>query len=352
MKKPEYIIGLILAVAVLVGGAVLYYIPTSQTSVVGDGGEPYKEIADPAGFVNVDSIRIGDLIGKKVVLVDFMTYSCINCQRTFPYIVSWYQKYSDEGLEIVGIHTPEFAFEKDIGNVRAAMEEFDITYPVVLDNNYATWRAYGNNYWPRKYLIDIHGNIVYDHIGEGAYAETEENIQDLLRKRAVFLSESVGADTAGPMESVAGERMAARSPEVYFGSTRNEYLGNGPRGVSGRREFSLPISFEPNVLYFDGVWNIQPEYAESVGKSSIVFRYDARDVYIVASGKEDATVTILRDGKSVGEFAGVDVEAGMGRARIGGERLYKLIHEDVLGEHTLEIRIESGTVRAYTFTFG
>ena len=130
-------------------------------------GKPYNEITKPSGFVNTPStssgqatpITIGELVGKKVILVDFMTYSCINCQRTFPYLNAWYEKYKDRGLEIVGIHTPEFAFEKNIENVREAMRKFGIRHPVVLYNDYGTWGAYGNQYWPRKYLIDIYGNI-------------------------------------------------------------------------------------------------------------------------------------------------------------------------------------------------
>jgi cytochrome c biogenesis protein CcdA/thiol-disulfide isomerase/thioredoxin len=149
----------------------------------------YNEIVDPSGFVNTDPITIGELIGDKVVLIDFWTYSCINCQRTLPYLTSWYEKYRDTGLEIVGIHTPEFAFEKNTDNVIEAANKFGITYPIVLDNDYATWGAYKNQYWPHKYLIDIDGFIVYDHIGEGAYEETEAKIQELLEERSEVLDQ-------------------------------------------------------------------------------------------------------------------------------------------------------------------
>jgi thiol-disulfide isomerase/thioredoxin len=139
-------------------------------------------LAGISGYINThDGFRLSEIVGKKVVLVDFWTYSCINCQRTQPYLNAWYKKYKDAGLEIVGVHTPEFAFEKDRANVVAAVEKFGITYPVVQDNDYQTWGTYGNRYWPRKYLIDIDGYIVYDHIGEGGYEETEEKIQELLR---------------------------------------------------------------------------------------------------------------------------------------------------------------------------
>ena len=145
----------------------------------------YVEFVNPSGFVNTNgkTIKMSDYIGKDVVLVELMTYSCINCQRTFPYMNSWHEKYKDEGLTVIGVHTPEFAFEKKIENVETAMKEFGIMFPVVLDNNYETWNAYDNRFWPRRYLVDIEGNIVFDHIGEGKYTETELQILELLKQR-------------------------------------------------------------------------------------------------------------------------------------------------------------------------
>lgn len=160
----------------------------SKLSVQNDSNYPfvpYVEIVNPSGFVNTNDapVRIGDYVGKKVILVYILTYSCINCQRTFPYVNSWYEKYENEGFIVIGIHTPEFAYEREKANVEEAMKQYGITFPVILDNEYATWNAYGNKYWPRRYLIDIHGNIVYDHIGEGGYAETETKIKELLDER-------------------------------------------------------------------------------------------------------------------------------------------------------------------------
>jgi thiol-disulfide isomerase/thioredoxin len=153
------------------------------------GRRSFVEITQPAGFVNTDGepVTIDQYIGKKVILVSFMTYSCSNCQATFPYINAWYEKYASDGFIVIGIHTPEFAFEKDLQNVILAMQKYGVTYPVVLDNEYATWKAYGNRYWPHEYLIDIHGNIVYDHIGEGAYEATESRILEALEERKSFL---------------------------------------------------------------------------------------------------------------------------------------------------------------------
>ena len=152
---------------------------------------PFVEIVDPAGFVNTQNqpFKIADYVGTQVILLNVMTYSCINCQRTFPYVNSWYEEYKDDGLIVIGIHTREFSYEKDRKNVETAFEKFGITYPTVLDNNYATWRALGNRFWPRKYLIDIHGNVVYDHIGEGSYQETEDKIKELLKERKAVLGE-------------------------------------------------------------------------------------------------------------------------------------------------------------------
>jgi thiol-disulfide isomerase/thioredoxin len=162
---------------------------STNDSYTKDKVVPYVEIVNPAGFVNTNDkpVKLSDYVGKQVILLDVMTYSCINCQRTFPYVNTWYEKYRDEGLIVVGLHTPEFAFEKDKTNVEKAMKEFGITFPVVLDNDYATWNALDNRFWPHMYLIDIHGNIVYDHIGEGAYAETESKIKELLTERENFL---------------------------------------------------------------------------------------------------------------------------------------------------------------------
>lgn len=314
-------------------------------------GEPYHEIVDPAGFVNTNTITLGELVGKKVILVDFLTYSCINCQRTFPYLNAWYETYKDQGLEIVGIHTPEFAFEKDINNVRKAMQEFGIMYPIVLDNDYATWRAYGNQYWPRKYLIDIHGNIVYDHIGEGAYEETEMKIRELLDERAQVLGTAATVGGGLAAAQMPEGTNAAQSPETYFGSSRNQYLINGTAGVAGVQAFTLPETFVRNALYLDGAWNIVDEYAQSVSNASVVYKYVAKEVYLVTDADTPAEVEVLQDGKPVGAAAGADVGAD-GTVTVEGSRLYKLINNAEPGEHTLELRVKSGSVHMYAFTFG
>ncbi len=315
----------------------------------------FKEIVNPAGFVNTGDkpIKIADYVGKKVILLDIMTYSCINCQRTFPYVVGWYEKYKDDGFIVIGIHTPEFAFEKDKENVAEAMKKFGITFPVVLDNDYGTWNAYGNRYWPRKYLIDIHGNVVYDHIGEGAYDEMEMKIKDALKDRAQVLGDEA--------KNLNGELVASRipetsvnakSPEIYFGSGRNQYLANGSAQRSGTQTLTLPNSYRLNLLYLSGTWNFVPEYAETVSDSKIVYKYNAGDVYMVAEADSLVDVEVWQDGRLVeSAAAGADVNA-QGKFTVKESRLYKIIHNATPGEHILELRINGAGLKAYTFTFG
>lgn len=310
------------------------------------------EISTPDAFINTDGITVGELVGKKVILVDFWTYSCINCQRTLPYLNAWYDKYRDQGLEILGVHTPEFEFEKKLENVQKAVDRFNIEYPVILDNDFSTWTAYRNRYWPRKYLIDINGHIVYDHIGEGAYDETEARIQEVLKERAVALNEEVqvATDMAKPVGAIT-DMLANRSPEIYFGASRNERLGNGAVGREGEASFTLPESFKDSTFYLSGRWDLQSEFARNVSEGSLVFRYRAMNVYMVARAEKELVVKVLRDGRPVtGVEAGADVQNGV--MRVQEDRLYHLIAEPSGSEHMLELIIEEPGLEAFTFTFG
>lgn len=355
--KVEYIVSALVVVLAGAGLAFLYLGPVpGQGSAVCEAsstcppqnmdvpeqrGERYKEIVYPSGFVNTEPITLGEFIGKKVILLDFLTYSCINCQRTFPYLNAWDEHYRGQGLEIIGIHTPEFAFEKNIDNVREAMEKFGITHPVVLDNEYATWRAYGNNYWPRRYLIDIRGNIVYDHIGEGAYEETEQKIRELLAERARVLGETTQADGALATRAIVPTTFAANSPETYFGSARNELLGNGTSGKTGMQAFVLPETLRRDTLYLGGSWEMLPEYARNTKEEAhIAYRFDANNVYFVAGAAAPIDVTVLVDGKETK------------RLTVRANTLYTLVENVAAGTHTLELIIHSPGLEAYTFTFG
>ncbi len=305
----------------------------------------YREIQNPSGFVNTKSLTLSEFVGKKVILLDFMTYSCINCIRTFPYLNSWYEKYQDEGLVIIGIHTPEFAFEHRIENVEKAMTDFGIKFPVVLDNDYSTWRAYGNNYWPRKYLIDINGNIVYDHIGEGDYDVTEKKIQELLEERKVLLKEpmEITAELTTPVEKESISLQRVGSPEIYFGSNRNRWLSNGRIVSDVSQNFVLPTDFGLNKLYLDGSWTLSPEHAENQSAGAkIIFRYQANQVFFVARSADPVDLRILVDDKFVHTIT------------VNEDRLYTLVDETQVppGEHVLTIEVESAGLEAYTFTFG
>jgi len=314
--------------------------------------EKYHEITNPSGFINTDPITIRSLIGKKVILVDFWTYSCINCQRTLPYLNGWYEKYKDKGFEIVSIHTPEFGFEKEKTNVQTAVKKYGITYPVVMDNDYGTWTAYNNRYWPRKYLIDIDGYIVYDHIGEGRYDETETKIQKLLneRKERLELTDSVPSDMLHP-DAIQVSATQVLSPEIYFGAARNTYLGNGKEGKTGEQTLTGPTGIKTNILYMVGNWNFDSEYAENTNPAKIIFRYNAKNVYMVASSNDGASMKIVLDGKPVSsDFAGEDVLSG--EVYVKESSLYKLIKGDSYGEHTLELIIDKPGLKAFTFTFG
>lgn len=273
-----------------------------------------------AGFINTPNnqpISIKSLIGKKVILVDFWTYSCINCKRTQPYLNDWYGKYKGDGLEIIGVHTPEFEFEKDYDNVNDAVIEAGIKYPVALDNEYGTWRAYGNKYWPRKYLIDLNGQIVYDHIGEGAYEETEAKIQELLKTPKPITRPTI--DTPGP-DIMNTDFSKIKSPEIYFGSTRY----NPTWGIK-----------------IIGDWTTQPEFILSKSNSaSIEYYYESRDVYMVAAADEPIPVSFYIDGKKIGGTT------------VNKETLY-LIHSDTdYGKHHLKIEAGKAGLRLYTLTFG
>lgn len=312
-----------------------------------------QELASTHGFINTAPFTIKDLIGKKVVLVDFWTYSCINCQRTLPYLNAWYEKYRNEGLEIVAVHTPEFGFEKEYENVARAVKQFGIQYPVVLDNDYGTWRAYENQYWPHKYLVDIDGFIVYDHIGEGSYGETESKIQELLKERKdrMKMATDISTGTVAPAEAeVVGG--FAQTPEIYFGSSRNAYLGNGTKGRPQESTFLLPATFVQNLFYLDGSWAITGEYAQNKTKGArIILPYQAAKVFMVAGADAPVTVRVLRDGKPIGIAGGASVKNG--EVRIQEETLYRLVEDPTgYGAHTLELIIEGEGLRAFTFTFG
>lgn len=321
--------------------------------------EVAKEISTPDGFINVDDINITDLIGEQVILVDFWTYSCINCQRTFPYLNAWQERYADKGLTMIGIHTPEFEFEKKFENVAEAVERYGIKFPVVLDNDYSTWRSYKNRFWPRKYIIDIDGYIVYDHIGEGAYQETEDVIKDLLKERADKLGIEVDLP-AGYASVDASEKVASdlkKTPEIYFGANRNEYFTNGKQGKLGMQKLEFKGQAELNELNLSGEWDILEEYAKALSAGSrVILNYNAEELFMVASSENTVKVKVTLDGQTLPEeMAGADVvyEDNEAFLYIQEDRLYKVVEgKKGIQNHTITLESVDAGLKAFTFTFG
>lgn len=311
------------------------------------------QFSEITAWLNSQPLTPEDLKGK-VVLVDFWTYSCINCIRTMPYLTSWHGKYKDKGLVIVGVHTPEFAFEKDEKNVRDAMRRFGIEYPVALDNDYATWENYDNRYWPAKYLFDAEGRLRYVHFGEGEYDVTEGNIQALLAE--------AGEEAKMPVTEMPSTVDFARigSPETYIGYARQESLGSPEKVLRDKPQtYSTVSSPLPNHFYLDGTWRIEEERAVLVSATGgITFQYLASNANLVMGpggvGSKKAVVTL--DGVPVPEaMRGADVfeEGGNTVVTIDDERLYSLVDgKGEYGEHTLRVRFLDDGIEAYAFTFG
>ena len=324
------------------------------------------EFAQISGYINTPNnynnpLTLSSLKGK-VVLVDFWTYTCINCIRTIPHINDWSQKYADKGLVIVGVHSPEFEFEKNYDNVKAAVQKFGIAYPVLLDSNHGTWNAYGNQYWPRDYLIDTQGYIRHDHIGEGDYNGTEKAIQSLLAERTALTGAKeisfITKPTAIKPESLQSVDLTqGTTPEIYLGyNYARAPLGN-PESFKPDQtvSYSIPANtnFKPNIVYLRGDWrNNQDNMELQSDTGRIALTYYAKSVNIVASGKglqgvisEDGLTPIST--KSLGADLSKD-----GKFVIDGQRLYNLAMHNKYDTHNLVIDVKGKGFQLYTFTFG
>ena len=289
-------------------------------------------------------LSIGGLRGQ-VVLVDFWTYTCINCIRTLPYVEAWYRKYHRDGFTVVGVHTPEFPFEREAGNVQRAIDDFGITYPVVQDNESMTWTAYHNQYWPAKYLIDARGRVRLVHFGEGSYAETEKAIRSLLAE--------AGDRRLGGRAEAHVQRPEPRStPETYLGAERADRFANGPI-LPGRQRFDAipPASLASDQLAYGGQWTIRGKSATAGPGASLGLNFSARRVFLVlGSPGRPRTMRVLLDGRPIPDSAaGPDVHGGV--ATISDQRLYRLVDLPRPGRHVLTLRPRSG-IEGYAFTFG
>lgn len=300
-----------------------------------------------------------EMLRGKVVLVDFWTYSCINCLRTLPYLKAWDAKYREQGLVIIGVHAPEFAFEKDQHNVEQAIHDLGITYPVAMDNDYAIWNAYKNEYWPAHYLIDAQGQIRHQHFGEGAYQQTEQMIQTLL-KEAHNGQLRVSAD----LVQVAGSGAAAaamtdktgRSPETYLGYTRQQNFSS-PELLTkdGAHQYSTPKLLKLNQWALQGDWQIggQSILLKKSG-GTISYRFYGRDLHLVLGSQNGKTIPfkVTIDGAVPDAMHGVDIDSS-GNGIIKEQRLYQLIRQSgEIREHTFKIEFLDAEAEAFAFTFG
>jgi cytochrome c biogenesis protein CcdA/thiol-disulfide isomerase/thioredoxin len=292
----------------------------------------------------------------KVVLIDFWTYSCINCLRAIPYVRAWAHKYKDQGLVVIGVHAPEFAFEKTIKNVRSAVADLKIDYPVAIDNDYAIWRAFNNQYWPAHYFIDAEGRIRHHHFGEGEYEESERTIQRLLAEvgKTDVSAELVAVNATGA--EAAPDANNIGSPETYVGYDRAENFISPGGAVEDSRHLYAAVTPRLNEWALAGEWTIGKEDAalDEPG-GSIVYRFHARDLHLVLGPGPDGKPVRFRvtiDGAAPSDSHGTDVDAE-GQGVVTGQRLYQLIRQNgKVADHTFEIRFLDPGVQAYAFTFG
>ena len=331
------------------------------------------EFVQISGYINTPNnnpLTLSSLKGK-VVLVYIWTYTCINSIRPMPYIDDWNQKYSNNVLVIVGLHSPEFTFEKNYTNVKAAVQRFGISYPVLLDSDHGTWDAYGNQYWPRFYLIDTQGNIRYYYIGEGSYDQIEKEIQSLLAERAALMDAKEISFNTKPTTVIKPESLQyvdlsqSTTPEIYIGYEKARAPIGNPEGFKPGQTISYSIpsntNFKPHIVYLEGNWKNNPDNMQLQSDTGrIVLTYYAKSVNIIAGGKgggvvfndegvekASATSTSSISDKSLGKDLSSD-----GSFRIDGQRLYNLaIHNDYAG-HYIEIDVKGKGFQFYTFTFG
>jgi len=315
----------------------------ANSDILGHYG-PARDFTGGTGWINSVPLTRDGLKGK-VVLVDFWTYSCINCIRTFPYLLDWYAKYKDYGFVIIGVHTPEFAFEHDTANVVQAVHQFGIPYPVVQDNNYVIWNAYLNSYWPAEYLIDATGQVRHFQYGEGNYDKTEQAIQALL-------AEAGHPVTAPLTKGLSANFSANETPETYIGTDRQSGFASPERVAAGKvSNYSFPGVVALNNFAVSGSWDFEPQYAqETTAGSKLTLHFFAQDVYLVMTSDQSSIVTITGltpDTANTSE----DVNA-QGEILVSASRLYHLVHFSQAMEGTVTLKFNSPGVQAFSFTFG
>ena len=315
---------------------------------------PMPSLEGATDWLNSKPLTADDLKGK-VVLIDFWTYSCINCLRAIPYVRAWAEKYRDHGLVVIGVHAPEFAFERNVDNVKKAISTLKIGYPVAVDNEYKIWRAFENEYWPAHYFVDARGQVRHHHFGEGDYNESEQIIQKLLAEAGDknVPPGIVAVDASGAEASAQAD---VQSPETYLGYNRIEHFISPSGVVQDASHVYVAGTPQLNDWSLAGNWSISGERAQLNEKDgSIVYRFHARDLHLVlgpASDGNPVRFVVTIDGKAPGASHGVDVDAD-GHGEVTSQRLYQLVRDPgTVADHTFEIRFLDPGVQAYAFTFG
>jgi cytochrome c biogenesis protein CcdA/thiol-disulfide isomerase/thioredoxin len=319
------------------------------------GPQTLPDFSGAVAWLNSPPLNSDQLKGH-VVLVDFWTYSCINCLRSIPYVRAWAEKYKESGLVVIGVHTPEFAFEKDADNVRRAVTELKITYPVALDNNYRIWKAFNNSYWPADYLVDATGHIRHHHFGEGKYEESEQQIQELLKEHNGQLSVN-GLVKVAATGAEAPPDTDVESPETYVGYERaDSFMSPGGLRQDVPHLYSIPKHLELNQWGLSGAWTDRTQVASlDAAPGKIAYRFHARDVHLVLGPAPNGRPVRFRvriDGQAPGVNHGVDADA-QGNGKITDHRLYQLIRQkNMIEDRTFEIEFLDPGAQAFAFTFG
>ena len=319
---------------------------TLRTSQGVDSMAHAPEIVGISHWLNSEPLTLAQLKGK-VVLLDFWTYSCINCVRTLPHVKEWYKEYKDHGFEIIGIHTPEFAFEKSVNNVENAVKKFGITYPVALDNDYQTWQAYGNHYWPAHYLIDQSGLIIKKHFGEGEYTEMENAIRGLL-----------GIPPCGEKEECATAQPSTtempETPETYLGFARaTQYQPSVAVQRNVSASYRIAQNLGSNQVGLEGTWTIMSDHTRSDNdKNSLQLNFIANQVYLVMQSDTPKLISVLLDGKPVEKKYWTSDMDAQGKIVVHEPRMYNILDlKDNYGRHLLTLECPA-EVKLYVFTFG
>ena len=364
-----------LSAAIVVIAAIIFVIealvtknetPTATASTSNAASTPSNNSSGPrlaeftgiTTWLNSDPLTIQGLQGK-VVLVDIWTYSCVNCIRTLPYLREWYAKYASRGFVIVGVHSPEFAFEKDVNNIRQALQKYGVTWPVAVDNDMATWQAYGNRYWPHKYLGDAKGVLRYERIGEGGYVATEEEIRKLLTEAGHDVSDiPLGTEAVENQNQTITREMYAGSNWSFGG-----YLGNAPTLLDGNGGvYKDPGAYEDGKIYYSGRWQQTDEFTRPVSPSpaapaSAIIKYKASSANVVIRPEPGVTFTLLveLDRKPVPKaIMGDDVtydDQGRSVTKVDAPRMYNFVRAPGVETHELRLTVTEPGFQLYTYTF-